>query len=122
MEMGIGIHGEPGRERMPLGPAREITASITESIVADLPFRSGDQVIAMVNGLGGTPLIELYVVYQELEQVLKGKGIAIARRLVGNYITSLEMAGCSITLLKAGEELLSLWDDPVLTPGLRWGM
>ncbi len=76
----------------------------------------------MVNGMGGTPLMELYLVYQELERILRGQGIAIARRLVGNYITSLEMAGCSITLLKADDELLSLWDDPVLTPALRWGI
>ena len=76
----------------------------------------------MVNGMGGTPLMELYLVYGELEQILRGQQIRVARRLVGNYITSLEMAGCSITLLKADDELLSLWDDPVLTPGLRWGI
>lgn len=122
MEMGIGIHGEPGRERMPLASAREFTRRMTETILADLPFRGGDRVIAMVNGMGGTPLLELYLVYGELESVLCEKGIGVARRLVGNYITSLDMAGCSITLLKADDELLSLWDDPVLTPGLRWGM
>jgi dihydroxyacetone kinase-like protein len=122
MEMGIGIHGEPGRERMPLLPAGELTARMAGTVVADLPFRSGDEVIAMVNGMGGTPLMELYLVYGELEQILRGQGIRVARRLVGNYITSLEMAGCSITLLKADDELLSLWDDPVLTPGLRWGI
>ncbi len=122
MEMGIGIHGEPGRERVPLLPAREITSRLAQTIVADLPFRSGDQVIAMVNGLGGTPLMELYLVYQELMQFLQDQGIVIARRLVGNYMTSLEMAGCTITLLKAADELLPLWDDPVLTPSLRWGI
>jgi len=122
IEMGIGIHGEPGCERMPLRTARELTARMAETIVADLPFRSGDKVIAMVNGMGGTPLIELYLVYGELEQFLAAKGIGIVRRLVGNYITSLEMAGCSITLLRADEELLSLWDDPVLTAALRWGI
>jgi dihydroxyacetone kinase-like protein len=122
MEMGIGIHGEPGRERAPLLPAREITARLAQTIVADLPFRAGDRAIAMVNGLGGTPLIELYLVYRELEEFLKSAGVAIARRLVGNYITSLEMAGCSVTLVRADDELLSLWDDPVLTPGLRWGV
>jgi len=90
--------------------------------VADLPFHAGDEVIAMVNGMGGTPLMELYLVYGELERILRGLRINVARRLVGNYITSLEMAGCSITLLKADDELLSLWDDPVLTPGLRWGI
>ena len=122
MEMGIGIHGEPGRARMPLLPAGEMTARMAGAVIADLPFRSGDQVIAMVNGMGGTPLMELYLVYWELEQILRGLRIRVARQLVGNYITSLEMAGCSITLLKADDELLSLWDDPVLTPGLRWGI
>ena len=121
MEMGIGIHGEPGRERMPVQPAREIVTRMTETILADLQVAGGHSVIAMVNGLGGTPLIELYVAYRELERVLQGRGIAIARRLVGNYITSLDMAGCSVTLLRADDELVSLWDDPVLTPGLRWG-
>jgi dihydroxyacetone kinase-like protein len=122
MEMGIGIHGEPGRERMHVLPAAELTARMAASVLADLPFRSGDQVIAMVNGLGGTPLMELYLVYGELERILRGLHVRVARRLVGNYITSLEMAGCSITLLKADDEMLSLWDDPVLTPGLRWGI
>jgi dihydroxyacetone kinase-like protein len=121
IEMGIGIHGEPGRERMPLQTARELTARMAETVVADLPFRSGDKIVAMVNGMGGTPLIELYLVYGELEKILEAKGIAVVRRLVGNYITSLDMAGCSITLLRADEELLSLWDDPVLTAGLRMG-
>jgi dihydroxyacetone kinase-like protein len=92
------------------------------TILADLPFRGGDEVIAMVNGMGGTPLMELYLLYGELERILRGLRIRVARRLVGNYITSLEMAGCSITLLKADDELLALWDDPVLTPGLRWGV
>ncbi|MGP8245151.1 MAG: dihydroxyacetone kinase subunit DhaK [Bryobacteraceae bacterium] len=122
MEMGIGIHGEPGRERMPLPPAGELTARMAGMVAADLPLRSGDEVIAMVNGMGGTPLLELYLVYGELERILRGLGVRIARRLVGNYITSLEMAGCSITLLKADDEMLSLWDDPVLTAGLRWGI
>jgi dihydroxyacetone kinase-like protein len=122
MEMGIGIHGEPGRERVPLSPAKDVTSRLAEAIVADLPFRGGDQVIAMVNGLGGTPLMELYLVYQELVRFLQHKGIAVTRRLVGNYMTSLEMAGCTLTLLRADDELVSLWDDPVLTPGLRWGM
>ena len=121
MEMGIGIHGEPGRARMPLATAAEIAAHMTEAILGDLPFRAGDRVIAMVNGMGGTPLLELYLVYRELERVLGGRSIAVARRLVGNYITSLEMAGCSITLLRAGDEMLSFWDAPVVTAGLRWG-
>jgi dihydroxyacetone kinase-like protein len=122
IEMGIGIHGEPGRERTALAPAREIAARMAEAILTDLPFRAGDRVIAMVNGMGATPLLELYLVYGELEQLLEARGIETARRLVGNYITSLDMAGCSITLLRAGDEMLELWDDPVLTPGLRWGI
>ncbi len=121
MEIGIGIHGEPGRKRMALKSAKEIVEMMAEAIISDLPYKSGDNVIAMVNGMGGTPLIELYLLYNELEQICKGHGITIARRLVGNYITSLEMAGASITLVKADDELLSLWDAPVLTPGLRWG-
>jgi dihydroxyacetone kinase-like protein len=122
VEMGIGIHGEPGRERMPIMPAGELTERMAGMVLADLPFHRGDEVIAMVNGMGGTPLMELYLVYGELERILRARGIRCARRLVGNYITSLEMAGCSITLLRADDELLSLWDDPVLTAGLRWGI
>ena len=122
IEMGIGIHGEPGRERLALRPARELVAQMAEAILADLPFAAGDRVIAMVNGMGATPLMELYLVYGELAEILRGRHIEPSRRLVGNYITSLEMAGCSITLLKADDELLSLWDDPVLTPALRWGI
>jgi dihydroxyacetone kinase-like protein len=121
MEMGIGIHGEPGRERVPLARVSEIVERMTETILDDLSLDAGSSVIAMVNGMGGTPLIELYLAYRELEHALKTRKIVIARRLVGNYITSLEMAGCSVTLLHAGEEVVSLWDDPVLTPGLRWG-
>jgi phosphoenolpyruvate---glycerone phosphotransferase subunit DhaK len=122
MEIGIGIHGEPGRERRKLGSAAEITASLTTPIVEDLPFGDGDEVLAFVNGMGGTPLIELYVVYGELHRLLSERGIRITRNLIGSYITSLEMAGCSITLLKLDDELTRLWDAPVLTAGLRWGM
>jgi dihydroxyacetone kinase-like protein len=122
MEMGIGIHGEPGRERMPVQSAVEIVTRMTEAILADLEGKSGESVIAMVNGMGATPLIELYLLYRELARLLQSRGITIVRRLAGNYITSLEMAGCSITLLRANEELVSLWDDPVLTPALRWGI
>jgi dihydroxyacetone kinase-like protein len=122
MEIGVGIHGEPGRERMALKSAKEIVEMMAEAVISDLPYKSGDNVIAMVNGMGGTPLMELYLLYNELEQICKGKGITIARRLVGNYITSLEMAGASITLVKADDELLGLWDEPVLTPALRWGV
>lgn len=122
IEMGVGIHGEPGRRRLALMPAAEAVAHMAEAIVTDLPFRSGDRVIAMLNGMGGTPLIELYIAYGEVENYLRGRQIKVARRLVGNYITSLDMTGCSVTLLQADDELLSLWDDPVLTPALRWGM
>ena len=121
MEIGIGIHGEPGRTRMKIASAAEITEMLATPIIEDLPFKSGDSVLAFVNGMGGTPLIELYIVYNELAKILKGKGISIARNLVGSYITSLEMAGCSITLVKLDDELTKLWDAPVLTPALRWG-
>ena len=122
MEIGIGIHGEPGRQRIKLRPAAEIVEMLAQAVVDDLPFKRGDDVLALVNGMGGTPLIELYVVYHELQRYLDGLGIHISRRLIGNYITSLEMAGCSITLLKLDDELVRLWDAPVHTPALRWGI
>jgi phosphoenolpyruvate---glycerone phosphotransferase subunit DhaK len=121
MELGVGIHGEPGRQRVPLATAREIAEMLVEPVLADLPFTNGDNVIAFVNGLGGTPLIELYVMYNEVNRILTAHGVQVARSLVGSYITSLEMAGTSVTLLKVGDELLSLWDAPVKTPALRWG-
>ena len=120
MELGVGIHGEPGRQRVPLATAREIAEMLVEPVLADLPFTNGDNVIAFVNGLGGTPLIELYVMYNEVNRVLTAHGVQVARSLVGSYITSLDMAGTSVTLLKVGDELLSLWDAPVKTPALRW--
>jgi dihydroxyacetone kinase-like protein len=121
MEIGIGIHGEPGRYREKLAPASSIVERLATAVVEDLPYESGDRVLAFVNGMGGTPLIELYIVYNELNKFLQGKGITIERNLIGNYITSLEMAGCSITLLKLDDELVRLWDAPVDTPALRWG-
>ncbi|HLS40889.1 MAG TPA: dihydroxyacetone kinase subunit DhaK [Ornithinicoccus sp.] len=121
MEVGIGIHGEPGRERRKIAPAREIAAMLVEPILADLDYQGSD-VIAMVNGMGGTPLIELYLMYNEVAQILEKSGVTVARCLVGNYITSLEMAGCSVTLLKADDDIVRLWDAPVNTPGLRWGV
>ncbi|MEA2180112.1 MAG: phosphoenolpyruvate---glycerone phosphotransferase subunit DhaK [Solirubrobacteraceae bacterium] len=121
MEIGIGIHGEPGRERMPIEPADQVTERLATAIVDDLPYREGDQVLAFVNGLGGTPLIELYIVYRALKRFLDGRGITIARNLIGPYMTSLEMAGVSITLLRLDDEMTRLWDAPVDTPGLRWG-
>jgi dihydroxyacetone kinase-like protein len=119
MEIGIGIHGEPGRYREKLGPASEVVERLATAIVEDLPYESGDRVLAFVNGMGGTPLIELYIVYRELNRFLEGRGITIERRLIGNYITSLEMAGCSITLLKLDDELTRLWDAPADTPAMR---
>jgi phosphoenolpyruvate---glycerone phosphotransferase subunit DhaK len=119
MEIGIGIHGEPGRYREKLAPASNVVERLATAIVEDLPYESGDRVLAFVNGMGGTPLIELYIVYRELNRFLQDRGITIERRLIGNYITSLEMAGCSITLLKLDDELTRLWDAPADTPGLR---
>jgi phosphoenolpyruvate---glycerone phosphotransferase subunit DhaK len=121
MEVGIGIHGEPGRRRVPLAPAREIAEMLVEPVLADLDLTGGEGVIAFLNGMGATPLIELYLMYAEVAAVLEKAGIGIARNLVGSYMTSLDMAGCSVTLLKADEELLRLWDAPVRTPALRWG-
>jgi dihydroxyacetone kinase-like protein len=121
MEVGIGIHGEPGRRRVPLAPAREIAEMLVEPVLADLDFTGDGGVIAFVNGMGGTPLIELHLMYAEVAAVLEKAGIGIARNLVGSYMTSLDMAGCSVTLLKADDELLRLWDAPVRTPALRWG-
>src|SRR5262249_53281753 len=121
MEIGIGIHGEPGRRRGMLGTAAEVAAVLATPILDDLPFRPGDTVLAFVNGMGGTPLIELHVMYQELARICAGRGIAIARSLIGPYITALEMAGCSFTLLRLEDELTRLWDAPVQTAALRWG-
>lgn len=122
MELGVGIHGEPGRERVPFAPARDIAAMLVEPVLADLPYERGDTVIAFVNGLGGTPQIELYLMYNEVQKIVSAHGVQIARSLVGSYMTSLEMAGTSVTLLKVDDELLSLWDAPVSTPALRWGV
>jgi dihydroxyacetone kinase-like protein len=146
MEVGIGIHGEPGYERQPLAVADDITEKMSRAILNDLaykrlvpiwdeasgnwvdkevttePYQSGDRVLAIVNGMGGTPLAELYIAYRKLDEVCKKGGLEIVRRLVGNYVTSLEMQGCSITLVKMDDELLRLWDAPVNTPALRWGV
>ncbi len=121
MELGVGIHGEPGRERRKMASADEITEALLTPILDDLPFSSGDRVLAFVNGMGGTPLIELYVVYNKVAQMCAERGLTIERNLVGSYITSLEMAGCSITLLKLDDEMTRLWDAPVHTAALRWG-
>jgi len=146
IEIGIGIHGEPGRKRLAVEPADKVTERLALAIIedeaykrtvrewdeeneewvekelVDPPLKSGDQVIAFVNGMGGTPVAELYVVYRKLAEICEKKGLKIVRNLVGSYITSLEMQGCSITLLKTDNEILKFWDAPVNTPGLRWGM
>jgi dihydroxyacetone kinase-like protein len=146
MEFGIGIHGEPGRQRLPLKPADEITEMLATSIIEDLaytrtlrewdtdngewleveltnpPFQTGDSVLAFVNSMGGTPLSELYIIYRKLTEICEKKGLRIVRNLVGPYITSLDMQGCSITLLKLDDEMIRLWDAPVKTPSLRWGL
>jgi phosphoenolpyruvate---glycerone phosphotransferase subunit DhaK len=121
MEMGVGIHGEPGRHRVPLASAAEIAEQLVDPILADLDF-TGAPTIVMLNGMGGTPLIELYVAYGEVHKILAKAGVTVARSLVGNYITSLDMAGCSVTVLRADDEALRLWDAPVNTTGLRWGI
>ena len=144
MEMGIGIHGEPGRERMELKTADEIVEILAVSIIEDpaytritrelnlesgewedqeltsLPFQSGDRILAFVNGMGGTPNAELYLIYRQLSKICEQKGLQIVRKLIGSYITSLEMQGCSITLLRVDDELIELWDAPVKTPALKW--
>jgi dihydroxyacetone kinase-like protein len=121
IEIGVGIHGEPGRRRGPAMSATEIVDILVDPIFEDLPFRPGDDVLAFVNGLGGTPPIELYVIYDALARRCAEKGLNVARRLVGTYMTSLDMAGCSITLLRLDSELTRFWDAPVHTAGLRWG-
>jgi dihydroxyacetone kinase-like protein len=121
MEIGIGIHGEPGRRRAKLAPAAEVVETLISPIIEDLSLKAGERVLAFVNGMGGTPLLELYVVANEVAKILRGKDITIARSLIGNYITSLEMAGCSLTLLRVDDELVRYWDAPVHTAALRWG-
>jgi dihydroxyacetone kinase-like protein len=145
IEIGIGIHGEPGQRRVKMMTADEITEVMVEEIlddsaysrtvrewnndtgewfeltIVDEPFQEGDEFIAFVNSMGGTPVSELYAVYRKLDQICKARGVKIVRNLIGPYITSLEMQGMSITLLKADEEILKFWDAPVITPGLRWG-
>jgi dihydroxyacetone kinase-like protein len=122
MEIGIGIHGEPGRRRVPLAPAREVAEMLVEPILTDRDFTGDGGTLLFVNGMGGTPLLELYVMYREVSRILAKAGVSVARSLVGPYITSLEMAGCSVTLLQLDDELLRLWDAPVRTPGMRWGV
>jgi dihydroxyacetone kinase-like protein len=121
MEVGIGIHGEPGRRREPLASGSEIAALLVDAVVSDLSPEGGTKVLPFVNGMGGTPQIELYLLYGEVQAKLREAGLEPVRRLVGSYITSLEMAGASLTLLALDDELTELWDAPVRTPALRWG-
>jgi dihydroxyacetone kinase-like protein len=122
IEVGVGIHGEPGRRREKLAPAHEIVGMMLDPILEDLKPAGGSSVLAFVNGLGGTPLLELYLLFNEVSKQLGEQGVSVGRSLVGNYITSLEMAGASITLLALDEELTALWDAPVKTAALRWGV
>jgi dihydroxyacetone kinase-like protein len=122
MEMGVGIHGEPGRRRVKLASADEIAAELTGSILKDLALKRGQQAILLVNGFGGTPTMELYLMVTAALKVLRSAGVDIARHLTGSYVTSLEMAGCSITVTAADADLLALWDAPVHTAALRWGL
>ena len=119
VELGIGIHGEPGRTRAALTPSRELAAVALDAIRADMPV--GGDLLVMVNGMGGTPLIELYLVFNEVRKYLEAHGGNVARNLVGNYITSLEMQGFSVTVCQLTDTLTRLWDAPVDTPALRWG-
>jgi phosphoenolpyruvate---glycerone phosphotransferase subunit DhaK len=118
--MGVGIHGEPGRRRVPLKSADEIASELVGAILHDLAPRPGEPLLLLVNGFGGTPLLELYLMYDAAVRRLENDNHAIARSLLGNYVTSLEMAGCSITLVRLEDETTRLWDAPVHTPALRW--
>ncbi|UYB36228.1 dihydroxyacetone kinase subunit DhaK [Arthrobacter koreensis] len=122
IELGVGIHGEPGRRRMPMAPADAITDQLLEPILSDLGAGSGERVLLFVNGMGGTPLSELYIVYRHAAKLLADRGLHVERSLVGNYITALEMQGASITVLKLDDEMIDLWDSPVHTAALRWGV
>ena len=121
MEVGIGIHGEPGRRRAPLGSAAEIADIMVEAVTSDLAAKPGSNVLVFVNGMGGTPLLELYLLYGEVDKRLRAAGLTPARNLVGSYITSLEMAGASLTVVELDDNLTALWDAPVHTAALRWG-
>lgn len=121
MEIGVGIHGEPGRHREHIAPARDVARQLVDPILADHDY-SGKEVIVMLNGMGATPLMELYIMYAEVKELLDAAGVKVVRNLVGDYITSLDMAGCSVTILEVDAELLELWDAPVRTAGLRWGI
>jgi dihydroxyacetone kinase-like protein len=122
MEMGVGIHGEPGRRRVKLAPAKDIAEEMVAAIVGDLPEVAGSDVLLFINGFGGTPAMELYLLYDNALKALEKHGVSVARSLVGNYVTSLDMAGASITVTKLDDEITRLWDARVHTAALRWGM
>lgn len=122
IEIGVGIHGEPGRHRIPMEDADGITDRLLDPVLTDLGIAAGEKVLLFVNGMGGTPLSELYIVYRRAAQVIAGRGAIVERSLVGNYITALDMQGCSITVLRLDDELTQLWDAPVHTAALRWGV
>ena len=122
MEIGVGIHGEPGRRRVPMTSADAIAAELTEAVIQDLSLEAGQDVILLVNGFGGTPVLELYLMVHAARKVLQRYGVNVVRYLTGSYATSLEMAGCSITASVVDETMLDLWDAPVHTAALRWGM
>jgi dihydroxyacetone kinase-like protein len=120
IEMGVGIHGEPGRRRTALGSASEVVDVMFEAVISDLKPKHGSKVLVFVNGMGGTPLLELYLIYGEVDARLRKAGLEPVRNLIGSYITSLEMAGASLTVLELDDELIKLWDAPVHTAALRW--
>jgi dihydroxyacetone kinase-like protein len=122
IELGIGIHGEPGRRRAALGTASEVVDVMVEAVISDLKPKNGSKLLVFVNGMGGTPLLELYLLYGEVDDRLRKAGFEPARNLIGSYITSLEMAGASLTVLELDDELIKLWDAPVHTAALRWGI
>jgi dihydroxyacetone kinase-like protein len=122
IELGVGIHGEPGRRRVKLMPAAELAATMVSAILGDLGARANGEAILLINGFGATPLMELYLMYDGVRKLVERAGVKVARSLVGNYVTSLDMAGCSVTLSMLNQETLELWDAPVATPALRWRM
>ena len=120
MEMGVGIHGEPGRKRVKLAGADAIADEMVNAILADLDHPASGDLLLLVNGFGGTPALELYLMYNAARRILEKRGLKVIRSLVGSYVTSLEMAGCSITMTMLDANLAALWDDPVHTAALRW--
>lgn len=122
VEMGIGIHGEPGYRRTEMKTADELATELYEKVKVDLPFEKGDDIIVLVNGMGGTPLSELYIVNRKVQQLMKDDGLNAVRTVVGDYVTSLEMPGCSLTFLRVQDDMLELFDAPTNTPGYRKGM